>query len=52
MPTDIVSKTGEERTIDGVRIQFMMAQNTEAPSERMFYLPVANIATSTPSSAS
>jgi len=38
-PTVIVKKTGEEMTIDGVRIQFQMAQNTEAPSEMMMYLP-------------
>ena len=38
-PTVIVKKTGEEMTIDGVRIQFQMAQNTEAPSEYMFYFP-------------
>ena len=38
-PTVIVKNTGEEMTIDGVRIQFQMAQNTEAPSEMMMYLP-------------
>jgi len=38
-PTVIVKQTGEEMTIDGVRIQFQMAQNTEAPSEMMMYLP-------------
>jgi len=38
-PTVIVKTTGEEMTIDGVRIQFQMAQNTEAPSEMMMYLP-------------
>jgi alkyl sulfatase BDS1-like metallo-beta-lactamase superfamily hydrolase len=38
-PTQIIKKTGEEMTIDGVRIQFQMAQNTEAPSEMMFYFP-------------
>ena len=38
-PTVIVKKTGEEMTIDGVRIQFQMAQDTEAPSEMMMYLP-------------
>ena len=38
-PTVIVKKTGEEMTIDGVRIQFQMAQNTEAPSEMMMYFP-------------
>ena len=38
-PTVIVKKTGEEMTIDGVRIQFQMAQDCEAPSEMMMYLP-------------
>jgi linear primary-alkylsulfatase len=38
-PTVIVKTTGEEMTIDGVRIQFQMAQDTEAPSEMMMYLP-------------
>jgi alkyl sulfatase BDS1-like metallo-beta-lactamase superfamily hydrolase len=38
-PTVIVKKTGEEMTIDGVRIQFQMAQDSEAPSEMMMYFP-------------
>ncbi|MEJ8858092.1 alkyl sulfatase dimerization domain-containing protein [Variovorax robiniae] len=38
-PTDYITKTGEEATIDGVRIVFQMAQNSEAPSEMMFYFP-------------
>ena len=38
-PSVIVKNTGEEMTIDGVRIQFQMAQNTEAPSEMMMYFP-------------
>jgi alkyl sulfatase BDS1-like metallo-beta-lactamase superfamily hydrolase len=38
-PTHIIKKTGEEMTIDGVRIQFQMAQGSEAPSEMMFYFP-------------
>lgn len=38
-PTDIIGKTGQEMTIDGVRIVFQMAQNSEAPSEMMFYFP-------------
>ena len=38
-PTDIVRTTGEERMVDGVRIQFMMANGSEAPSEFAFYLP-------------
>ena len=38
-PTVIIKKTGEEMTIDGVRIQFQMAQGSEAPSEMMMYFP-------------
>ena len=38
-PTQTIKKTGEETTIDGVRIQFQMAQGSEAPSEFMFYFP-------------
>jgi len=38
-PTQVVKKTGEEMTIDGVRFQFQMAQDSEAPSEFMIYLP-------------
>jgi alkyl sulfatase BDS1-like metallo-beta-lactamase superfamily hydrolase len=38
-PTDIISKTGQEMTIDGVRVVFQMAQGSEAPSEMMFYFP-------------
>ena len=38
-PTQTIKKTGEEMTIDGVRIQFQMAKASEAPSEFMFYFP-------------
>ncbi|MBB3179067.1 alkyl/aryl-sulfatase [Variovorax sp. Sphag1AA] len=38
-PTDTISKTGQEMTIDGVRVVFQMAQGSEAPSEMMFYFP-------------
>ncbi len=38
-PTDTVNKTGQEMTVDGVRIRFQMAQGSEAPSEMMFYFP-------------
>lgn len=38
-PTDEITTTGEELTIDGVRIEFQMAQDTEAPAEIMFYFP-------------
>lgn len=38
-PTDTIKKTGETRTIDGVDMEFMMAQGTEAPSEMLMYFP-------------
>jgi alkyl sulfatase BDS1-like metallo-beta-lactamase superfamily hydrolase len=38
-PTDIISKTGETRNIDGIDIVFQMALNTEAPSEMLMYFP-------------
>ena len=38
-PTDIISKTGEKRTIDGLEYEFLWAPGTEAPTEILFYLP-------------
>jgi alkyl sulfatase BDS1-like metallo-beta-lactamase superfamily hydrolase len=38
-PTDVITRTGEERVIDGVRFVFQMTPNTEAPSEFNFFLP-------------
>ena len=38
-PTDIIGKTGERRTIDGVQIEFQMAPGSEAPSEMLMYFP-------------
>lgn len=38
-PTDIISKTGEKRIIDGVEMVFQMAPNTEAPAEMLIYFP-------------
>jgi alkyl sulfatase BDS1-like metallo-beta-lactamase superfamily hydrolase len=38
-PTDTISQTGHEMIVDGVRVVFMMAQGTEAPSEMMVYFP-------------
>ena len=38
-PTDIISKTGEKKTIDGIQIEFIMAPGTEAPSEMLMYFP-------------
>ncbi len=38
-PTDYVGETGETRSIDGVRFEFLMASGTEAPAEFTFLLP-------------
>ena len=38
-PNDIVQRTGEERTIDGVQIVFQMVPGTEAPSEFNLFFP-------------
>lgn len=38
-PSDYIHKTGETRTIDGVRMNFQMVPETEAPSEMNVYLP-------------
>ena len=39
LPTDYATKTGETITIDGIDLQVLMAPESEAPSEFMFYLP-------------
>jgi alkyl sulfatase BDS1-like metallo-beta-lactamase superfamily hydrolase len=41
-PTDVVATTGHEETVDGVRMVFQMAPDTEAPSEFLIYLPDFN----------
>lgn len=39
LPTREVGKTGEEITVDGVRLVFQMTPGTEAPAEMNTYLP-------------
>lgn len=39
LPTDFITKTGEEKVIDGVKFVFLMAPGSEAPSEMLFFLP-------------
>jgi alkyl sulfatase BDS1-like metallo-beta-lactamase superfamily hydrolase len=39
IPNDIISTTGETRTIDGIEIEFQMTMGTEAPAEMVFYFP-------------
>jgi len=38
-PTEIVSETGQERIVDGVRMLFQNTPGAEAPAEMMIYLP-------------
>ncbi len=38
-PTDLITKTGQEMTIDGVTLSFQVTPGTEAPAEMNFYLP-------------
>ena len=38
-PNHLIRGTGEERTIDGVKIVFQMVPETEAPAEVNFFLP-------------
>jgi len=37
-PTDIVTKTGETRKIDGLTYEFLYAPGSEAPAEMLFYI--------------
>jgi alkyl sulfatase BDS1-like metallo-beta-lactamase superfamily hydrolase len=39
VPTDFATKTGETITIDGIDLHVIMAPESEAPAEFMFYLP-------------
>ncbi|GAA1805292.1 alkyl/aryl-sulfatase [Agromyces neolithicus] len=38
-PTDLITRTGETRTIDGVEMVFQMAPGTEAPAEFLIHFP-------------
>jgi alkyl sulfatase BDS1-like metallo-beta-lactamase superfamily hydrolase len=38
-PTELVERTGQELTVDGVRFVFQIASGSEAPAELTFYLP-------------
>jgi linear primary-alkylsulfatase len=42
-PTDYIKATGETRTIDGVRLEFQMVPETEAPAEMNVYLPDSRV---------
>jgi alkyl sulfatase BDS1-like metallo-beta-lactamase superfamily hydrolase len=39
VPNDSITATGDTRVIDGVRFEFQLTPNTEAPAEMNFYLP-------------
>jgi alkyl sulfatase BDS1-like metallo-beta-lactamase superfamily hydrolase len=39
LPTDLIAATGEKRIIDGVRMVFLFAPHSEAPTEMLFYFP-------------
>ncbi len=38
-PTKLITKTGENMTIDGLEFEFLMAPGSEAPAEMHFYIP-------------
>lgn len=38
-PTEIITKSGQKLTVDGVDMEFQMAPNTEAPAEMLIYFP-------------
>ncbi len=38
-PTDVITETGQELTLDGVQIVFQLTPGTEAPAEFNFFLP-------------
>jgi alkyl sulfatase BDS1-like metallo-beta-lactamase superfamily hydrolase len=38
-PTDIITKTGQTLTLDGLSFEFLMAPGSEAPAEMHFYIP-------------
>lgn len=43
LPNDLITHTGEKRTVDGVEFIFQMAPETEAPAEMHFYLPAFKV---------
>ncbi len=41
-PTQVITRTGEEMTVDGVKIVFQLTPDAEAPAEMCFFLPQFN----------
>ena len=39
IPTVLITETGQTETIDGLEYEFMLAPDTEAPAEMLFYIP-------------
>lgn len=39
LPTELISQTGQEKMIDGLKFIFLMAPNSEAPAEMLFFIP-------------
>lgn len=39
VPTDLITKTGQKEVIDGLKFEFVLAPDTEAPAEMFFYIP-------------
>jgi len=39
VPTDVITKDGQTMNLAGLDVEFMLAQDTEAPSEMFFYIP-------------
>ncbi len=42
-PTDIITRTGEERELSGIRIVFQNTPDAEAPAEMNFFFPDKNL---------
>ncbi len=40
-PTDLIARTGETRTLDGVPLEFQIVSGSEAPAELNVYIPQA-----------
>jgi alkyl sulfatase BDS1-like metallo-beta-lactamase superfamily hydrolase len=38
-PTKTITRTGQKMRVDGIEIQFLMAPDSEAPAEFLFYFP-------------
>lgn len=42
-PTDLITATGDRRTLDGLEFIFQMAPNSEAPAEMHMYVPACKL---------